>query len=241
MIGSLLVSVAGIGVAELLERVEHFFGCENRYQTLGKLGNRPALLFYRETLNLLIPEWQATHSGSKIAVALQHSDGEVQTHIFDTATSNIPAQIKGEHPDHLPPLSDPDNPYFFYRLVDETGHSPGEVAVLRIANMTTFREMYEYFRANGMDRFEAWGRRIFQRFHPGTDVPEDYEKVIAGIPPASTVFRDLITAMKTAQTRYLIVDLRDNQGGNSLMNSDLDLLSGWVRKDSSVTKNQRHR
>ncbi len=25
-------------------------------------------------------------------------------------------------------------------------------------------------------------------------------------------------AMKAAQTRYLIVDLRDNQGGNSLMN-----------------------
>jgi len=221
LIGSLLVSVAGIGVAELLERVENFFGCENRYQTLGKLGNRPALLFYRETLNLLIPEWQATHSGSKIAVTFQHADGEVQTHIFDTATSNMPAQIKGEHPDQLPPLNDPDNPYFFYQFVNETGHAPGEIAVLRIANMTTFREMYEYFRANGMDHFEAWARNIFQRFHPGTDVPEDYEKVIAGIPAASTVFCDLITAMKTAHTQYLIVDLRDNQGGNSLMNQIL--------------------
>ena len=29
LIGSLLVSVSGIGVDELLDRVEHFFGCEN--------------------------------------------------------------------------------------------------------------------------------------------------------------------------------------------------------------------
>jgi hypothetical protein len=221
LIGSLLVSVAGIGVDELLERVEYYFGCENRYQALGKLGNKPALLFYQETLNLLIPEWQAAHPSSEITVVLQHPNGDEQPHVFDTAASNGPAQIISEHPSHLPPLSDPSNPYFFFQFVDETGHSPGEIAVLRIANMTTFREMYEYFRANAMDRFEAWGRRVYQRFHPGTDVPDDYEKVMAGIPAASTVFRDLFTAMKNAQTRYLIVDLRDNQGGNSLMNQIL--------------------
>jgi hypothetical protein len=221
LIGSLLVSVAGIGVDDLLERVEHYFGCENQYQVLGKLGNRPALLFYQETLKLLIPEWQAAHSCPEITVALQHPDGDVHMHVFDTAASNAPAQIKSEHPDHLLPLSDPINPDFFFQFVDETGHSPGEIAVLRIANMTTFREMYEYFRANGMDRFEAWGRRIYQRFHPDTAVPVEYEDVIAGIPAASSVFCDLFKAMKAAQTRYLIVDLRDNQGGNSLMNQIL--------------------
>ena len=221
LIGSLLVSVAGIGVDELLERVEYYFGCENRYQALGKLGSQPALLFYQETLNLLIPEWQVAHTGSEITVALQHPNGEVQTQEFDTVASNAPAQIKSEHPDHLPPLHDPNNPYFFFKFLDENGHAPGENAILRIANMTTFREMYEYFRANRMDRFEAWGRRIYQRFHPGTAVPSEYENVIAGIPAASTVFRDLFKAMKAAQTRYLIVDLRNNQGGNSLMNQIL--------------------
>jgi hypothetical protein len=218
LIGSLLVSVAGIGVEQLLERVEHCFGCENRYQALGKLGNKPALLFYRETLELLIPEWQAAHSDSEIAVVLQHPDGDVQTHAFDTAASDAPARIRSEHPDHMPSLSDPNNPYFFFQFVDETGHSPGDIAVLRIANMTTFREMYENFKASGMDRFEAWGRLIYQRLHPDTPVPVEYEEVVAGIPAASTVFCDLFQAMKAAQTRHLIVDLRDNQGGNSLMN-----------------------
>ena len=221
LIGSVLVSVMDIRVDELLERVEYYFACENRYQALGKLGNKPALLFYRQTLDLLIPEWRAAHSDSEIKVVLQHPDGDLQTHIFDLSESNSPAEIKGEHPDHLQILSDPNNPYFFFHFVDESGRSPGEIAVLRIANMTTFREMYEYFRAIGMDRFEAWGRRIYQRFHPDEPVPADYEEVIAGIPAASTVFRDLVKEMKAAQTRYLIIDLRDNQGGNSLMNQIL--------------------
>jgi hypothetical protein len=221
LIGSLLVTVAGIAVDELVERVEYYFGCENQYQALGKLGNKPALLFYRETLNLLIPEWQAAQEGSEITVQLQHPHGELQTHVFDTAASNAPAKIKNERPDHLPPLNDPYNPYFFYKFIDETGRAQGEIAVLRIANMITFREVFEYFKANGMDRFEDLGRRIYQRFKPDTDLPADYAQVIAAIPAASTVFRDLFQAMKAAQTRYLIVDLRDNQGGNSLMNQIL--------------------
>lgn len=238
LIGSLLVSVAGIGVGELAERVEHYFGCENEYQALGKLGNKPALLFYKETLNLLIPEWQASHSSSEIRVTLQQPDGKVQTHIFDTMASNAPAQIKSEHPDHLPTLSHPDNPYFFFQFVDETGRSQGEIAVLRIVNMLTFREMYEYFRANGMDRYEAWGRRIYQRFNPDTVVPVEYEQVIAGIPAASTVFCNLLKAMKAAQTRYLIVDLRDNQGGNSLINQILTYyLVGFERTVSLLKTN----
>jgi hypothetical protein len=221
LIGGLLVAVAGIAVDELLRRVECFFGCENQYQALGKLGNRPALLFYRETLKLLIPEWQAAQAGSDITVHLQHPDGERRIHLFDTAASNAPALIKRQHPTHLPPLSDPHNPYFFYRFVDETGRAQGKIAVLRIANMITCREVFEYFQANGMDHFENVGRWVYRRFNPDADLPAGYADVIAGIPSASTVFRDLCKAMKAAQTRYLIVDLRDNEGGNSLMNQIL--------------------
>jgi hypothetical protein len=220
-IGSLLVSVEGVGFEELLERVEHFFGCENRYQALGKLGSKPAFLFYRKTLDLLIPEWQAAHSSSEITVELKHPDGSVHRHVLDTAASNRAAMIRSEQQDHLPQLTKPDNRQFFHEFVDENGRSPGDIAVLRIANMTTFREMYEYFDAGGMQRFEAWGRNVYRHFHPDDEVPADYQEVIAGIPAASSVFLDLVKAMKAAQTRNLIVDLRDNQGGNSLMNQIL--------------------
>jgi len=236
LIGSLLVSVAGIEVDELLKRVEHYFGCENRYQALGKLGNRPALLFHRETLNLLIPAWQAGQPRAEIEVVLQHPEGDSQTHVFDTAVSDGPASIRSEHPSHLAPLRDLDNPHFFFQFVDTTGHPPGEIAVLRIANMTTFREMYEYFRASGMERFETWGRKVYQRFHPDTPVPNEYEKVMAGIPAASSVFQDLFQTMRAKQTQYLIVDLRDNQGGNSLMNQILTYYLAGVEKTVALLR-----
>ena len=218
LIGCLLVSVEDISVDELIQRVKEYFGCENQYQALGKLGNNPALLFYRETLKMLIPKWQNSLPELEIRVELKHPSGEIQTHVFDTSVSNLLAEIKSEHPNHLPPLTDTQNPYFFFQFLDGIDHHQEKIAVLRIANMITFREVYEYFRSNGMEIYESWGRRVFQRFYPNETVPDDYDKVISGIPTASSVFCDLFKAMKVDQTKYLIVDLRDNQGGNSLMN-----------------------
>jgi hypothetical protein len=154
-------------------------------------------------------------------VELQHPDGALRTHVFDPAASDGPAEVKRVRPGHLPPLHDAGNPYLFYRFVDETGRGPGEIAVLRIANMIAFREVFEYFQAQGLGRFEDVGRRVYQRVNPGADAPADYAEVVAGIPAASAVFWDLFQAMKAAGTRTLIIDLRDNEGGNSLFNQIL--------------------
>ena len=43
------------------------------------------------------------------------------------------------------------------------------------------------------------------------------EEILEGIPSATNVFKDLVVAMKHAGTRVLIVDLRENTGGNDLM------------------------
>lgn len=236
LIGSTLISVGGIGIDELVQRVENIFGCENQYHVLGKLGNDPALLLYQGTLKLLIPEWQSTQSNSEIILELQHPNGEIKAYRFDTEKNQLPAVYKSEKSSHLPPLRNSNNPYFFYNFVDKTGRSTGNIAVLRIANMITCREVYEYFSANGMKKFENLGRQVYQRFHPHQDIPSDYSEVIASIPTASSVFCSLFNEMKTKQAKVLIVDLRDNQGGNSLMNHILTYYLVGFEKTISLLK-----
>ncbi|MBE3087725.1 MAG: hypothetical protein IMZ71_01205, partial [Chloroflexi bacterium] len=56
----------------------------------------------------------------------------------------------------------------------------------------------------------------YQEFH-GQAAPEHVDDILAGIPSATGVFQDLVVAMKRAGTEHLIVDLRENTGGNDLM------------------------
>ena len=70
-------------------------------------------------------------------------------------------------------------------------------AYLRVDHMSYYREAYEIWRAAG-----------------SRDVSD--EELVA-IPSATESFRDLVVAMEEAGTETLIVDLRRNEGGHSLM------------------------
>jgi hypothetical protein len=69
------------------------------------------------------------------------------------------------------------------------------IAYLRVDRMTNYREACEQ----------------------GNDSPE----LCASIPSATETFRDLVIDMKAAGSETLIVDLRDNEGGNSAMSEIL--------------------
>ena len=71
------------------------------------------------------------------------------------------------------------------------------IAYLRVDHMLYYREAYEIWQAAG-----------------SKDVSDEE---VAAIPSATESFRDLVVAMKEAGTKTLIVDLRQNQGGHSLM------------------------
>jgi len=71
------------------------------------------------------------------------------------------------------------------------------VAYLRVDHMLQYREAYEIWRTAG-------SRTIS-------------DAALATKESATESFRDLVIAMKEAQTKTLIVDLRQNEGGNSMM------------------------
>lgn len=213
LIGCILISVEGVSFEGIFKRLENFIGCENQYKLLGKFGDISGVLLHEETLQRLVPEWVNSRTPEKIAVTLQHPDGEVKEHIFSPAKNVHPECIKNENSSHLPLPSNEKNNYFFYKFFDPENTT----AYLRIANMMTFREAFEYWQATGMSKFEEFAQTVYRKFN-GDEIPETHDKIIEGIPAATDVFLSLFTEMKKARTKHLIVDLRNNQGGNSLMN-----------------------
>jgi len=92
----------------------------------------------------------------------------------------------------------------------------GKTALLKVDDMSGYREACEDWIASGMSEGVDMARAAYQKFH-GQAAPEQVEDILAGIPSATDVFKDLVAAMKRAGTTHLIVDLRENTGGNDLM------------------------
>jgi hypothetical protein len=204
LIGAVLESVEGVPLTELARREAEQRGHDNYLHVLSGLA-RDGALYFREPLHRLVPEWQG---GDEIRVGLRHPSGDHQIVVLRPAQNvEYPLLQKASRIE----LPEPDRP-FAYHFLD----GRKELAFLRIDNMTTYRELFEYSRSIGDAEIERWARRVYERWH-GESPPEHPDAVIAGIPSASETFQTLFREMKAAGSRALIVDLRRNFGGNDLM------------------------
>lgn len=205
LIGSILMSVEGIPFEELIKRQEKLVGFENIYQLLSFLG-KTGFLFYRDYLKHLIPEWK---NEAQIHLVLRNLDGEDEAYLLPPAEKVTFPLMELKTKINLPETG---NRSFSYHFI-----GPKEnVALLSIENMMTYREAFEYWDATGSTTFEKLGRRVY-KIHNNDEPPEDYKKVISGIPSVTETFVSLIREMKHRESRILIVDLRNNSGGNSCM------------------------
>jgi len=201
--GALLLSVESVPILELVRRQNDFRGIENVYGTLALLTRS---LSTTKGLQSLLPQWSDT---AKIRVALQLAGGDIRDFDFELGegTENSLAEPTTEV--LLPDMSRSDVAWHF---LDKSG----KTALLKIDDMSSYREAYEDWFDSGMSEGMEFARATYQKFH-GEAAPERVEDILAGIPAATDVFRDLVVAMKRDETSLLIVDLRENTGGNSLM------------------------
>jgi len=124
-----------------------------------------------------------------IRVTLQHPDGTIAEHEFRTPVYSSLLR----RPAETVVIPEPGPSGFGTGFLDDQGR----VAFLRVDDMTGYRE-------------------VLGRTGPtsGQDVPDD---VVAATPSATEVFRQMAIDMKEAGTDTLLVDLRQNHGGASLM------------------------
>jgi hypothetical protein len=137
-----------------------------------------------------------------VTVELQLPSGEVREMAFD-----LPKAMNSlSSPGSQVTLPATDDSGFLYEFLD----AEGKTAYLRVDHMQYYREAYEIWATAGS--------------RPTT------EEERARIKSATETFRDLVVEMEEAGTETLIVDLRDNEGGNSLM-SDILLYFLHDRED----------
>jgi hypothetical protein len=186
-IGSRLVSVEGVTLDILVQRFSRVEGVENEYFALREFG-RGNLLF-RPYLQELLPEWSDITS---ITFELQRPSGEIEE-----ITRRLPVPLPHlSLPESRIDLPRTDDSGFLCDFLDVPGYEH-EIAYLRVDHMQGYREAKE--------------RAAALRTENLTD--DD----LARIPSATESFRSLVTEMKRKNTQALVIDMRNNGGGNWMM------------------------
>lgn len=201
LIGARLSSVEDIHLSELIKRQNAIRASENVYGTLSFLGH--TTLWYGPRLSDLIPEWQ---DKTQIKIQLELYDNNVKELHLQVPDLIADPIIRAETSIKIPSIEKCD---FVYDFLD----NERQIAYLRIADMSSYRENFE---SRGVNENLYSVKSIYYRYN-GSQGPNNSDSLLAGLPSATETFRNLVVDMKKAQSKTLIVDLRGNGGGNSVM------------------------
>lgn len=209
LLGSRLVAIEGVSFDEIKKRQLRLQGHDNEYDVLSTIGGYGSL-WYWFYLEQLIPEWK---NRDQIRLVLQHPDGQEQEHTLPTIKRVRFPLIGFESEFDLPSREKCD---FVYSFLD----NDKKTALLLIDNMSTYREAFEAWDSYGFPWTLDRAKQVFKRYQ-GTGPPKEKEELFAGLPSVTETFRSLVKDMKQAGTETLMIDLRRNHGGNSLMSQIL--------------------
>ncbi|KPJ59786.1 MAG: hypothetical protein AMJ46_09855 [Latescibacteria bacterium DG_63] len=203
LMGSLLVSVENVGFKELSDRVGKLRGTDNEYGKLTLLAGEK-FLWYESPLAELLPEWRK----GDITVELKLPNGKIKNISFSIPFELNEPLIGVQSLIELPSTK---NCEFAYDFLDEKR----KTAILKVDGMGGFRENFELVGLDG--EFSLNGARYFYQRYNEEDPPDDKPALINGIPSATETFKSLVTQMKRHGTETLMIDIRENGGGNSAL------------------------
>ena len=186
-IGSRLVSVEGVPLDSLVQRFSRVEGVENKYFALRELGQ--GNLLFRPYLQDLLPEWLDFTS---ITFELLRPSGTIEK-----ITRRLPVPLAGlSLPKSRIDLPSTDDSGFLCDFLDVPGYAH-EIAYLRVDNMQGYREAKEMAVAVGAENLT--------------------NDELARIKSATESFRSFVIEMKRKSTQALVIDMRNNGGGNYMM------------------------
>ncbi len=185
LMGSRLLSIEGVPLAELVARQRRLQGIDNQYHALHELATRT--LVTRSGLRDLVPAWS---DSGRVRVGLERPDG-----------SHVALVL-------APPAR------------DAAWAAPQTRASLPDAGPAGFRTAF----LRPPDGGEEIAYVRFRHMSGYLETREQRSPLLAKIarPSSATAeFRELVIDMKRRRTRTLILDVRGNPGGNSLISEIL--------------------
>ncbi len=197
LLGSKVVSIGGVPIEELVEKVGQLRPVENVF---GACHSLSSAIVMQRLMKLLIPGL-----GERVTVGLENARGEVVELTLDYLDTEAYAKY--------PTIKQPkwtavnESEYMNYHFIDKERRA----MLFRMSSIQS-REQFLYLQQNSMPNME----RMLDMFYTQTfkrERPSNLDEAIAAIPSLAETFRAMLEEMRYAGAPYLIIDLRDNRGG----------------------------
>jgi len=201
MLGARLLAIQDQGFASLRNRVSQFHGIENESGELLFLmeGFQKAAFLKR-----LLPEWTG---GNTVEVQLALTNGlskkvTLELGACPSAAPKLPTRVTA-----LPNTASTSIAWTFL-------DPKGETACLTLADSMGYRENIELYLSYKQPLTRTMVEDMFRK-QQGRSPRNDVD-LVSAFPSALETFTNLAQAMKAKGTKTLLVDVRENSGGNSL-------------------------
>jgi len=210
LLGGRLQAVNHLSVEQLLAR-RNLRPAENRYGQRYRLGSR---IQDYERLDRLLDEPEPP---APVQITVELENQVVQHDLQPISDDAEPVETLATTVD-TPSGSGPR-----YQLYED-----GAGALFVPGDLQGFRESFEALRSRDAGVVEELAPEAYER-HVDADPPMDLSDVIAALPSMIETLVELVTEMKAAGTETLLVDLRDNPGGDSTFVYHIAyVLYGWA-------------
>ncbi|MFH1687960.1 MAG: S41 family peptidase [bacterium] len=210
LIGARLVAVEGLAFSELMRRVRSMWPAENDFHALWNMNGALIEPSFRA---VLMPELEVS---SSLRMEFEFPDGNKEETTVDCSLDPGLPWIRHHKTEvELPGTERCDIAYSFLS-------SDKKVALLRIDSQEQLKEIVEGGLSLGVDSMvmRDMANSIYERFN-AVKAPTTLDSILAGLPSATDVFRNLAVEMKQADTDALIIDLSRNAGGQSIVSDIL--------------------
>jgi len=198
LLGAQMVAVQGDPVDAMVERYTSLRGSENPYfarmAVAGKVESA-------EWFDRLLDE---PPGGSGPTVEVRGRNGETERRSLEPISSDSEPVAELDRTVELPDGTGPR-----YRLLADR-----DAAVFVPANLMYYREVVQSARDRGAEYAASIAREAYGH-HFEDEPPEDVEEIVPALPSMVETLIELVEEMAAAETTSLVVDLRDNPGGDS--------------------------
>jgi hypothetical protein len=219
-IGCHVLNINKVEAGLLLKEVANLYPMENYFD---HFRNLQVYLWYSDYMKRLFPGWEP---GEAVEVLLEKADGKTESLTLSTGANAVYKTIGTEKSIiDLPATTRCDFVFDWLRADKST-------AYMCLSKQDEFREYAKQMHAGlktiqDPSTLEAYrnqylevGHQYYERYN-GKPGPDSLELLIDGMPSFTELMKDVVYRLKENNTQNLIIDLRNNSGGVSLMSEIL--------------------